>query len=317
MLKKIELQAPARDLDMLKVAINAGADAVYIGGESYGMKTSSKDFSNEDIVEGVNFAHSKGKKVYVTINLLPHNQDFIGLEKYLLELQEANVDALIISEPGVLETIRKVVPNMRLHLSTLANVNNYATANFWYEQGIRRIAVSRELSLKEIQGIKKNIPFDLEVEAFVHGGMCMSYSGRKLLTSYISTRDINLYSEDKKYNLVEEKRQGEYCPVYEDEGGTFFFSSRDLCMIEFIPELVKSGIDCFSIEGRMKDSNYVESVIKIYRKAIDDFYNNPEDYKFDESVMNEVRNSNYREYTTGFYLDETKVYDEDYFEKLK
>lgn len=317
MLKNIELQAPARDLDMLKAAINAGADAVYIGGESYGMKTSYKDFSKLDIVEGVKFAHSNGKKVYVTINLLPHNQDFVGLENYLLELQEANVDALIISEPGVLETIRKVVPNMRLHLSTLANVNNYATANFWYEQGIRRIAVSRELSLKEIQGIKQNVPFDLEVEAFVHGGMCMSYSGRKLLTSYISTRDINLYSEDKKYNLVEEKRQGEYCPVYEDEGGTFFFSSRDLCMIEYIPELVKSGIDCFSIEGRMKDSDYVESVVKIYRKAIDDFYANPENYKFDESVMNEVRKSNYREYTTGFYLDETKVYDNDYFENLK
>lgn len=316
MINKIELQAPARDLETLKIAIESGADAVYIGGESYGMKTSSKDFTKEEIVKGVNFAHERGKKVYVAINLLPHNQDFVYLEDYLLELQEAKVDALIISEPGVLDTIRKVVPNMRLHLTTIANVNNYATANFWYEQGIRRVAVSRELSLKEIQGIKANIPFDMDIEAFVHGGMCMSYSGRKLLTSYISTRDINLYSENKKYNLVEEKRQGEYCPVYEDEGGTFFFSSRDLCMIEFIPEIIKSGIDSFSIEGRMKDAKYVETVVKAYRKAIDDFYKDPQNYKFDESLMKDIRNSNYREYTTGFYLEETKIYDEEYFKHL-
>ncbi|SCH10880.1 peptidase U32 family protein [Romboutsia sp. 1001713B170207_170306_H8] len=317
MINKVELQAPARDLETLKIALEAGADAVYIGGESFGMKTSSKDFTKEDIIEGVNFAHERGKKVYVTINLLPHNQDFIGLEKYLLELEEANVDALIISEPGVLETINKVTPNMKLYLGTLANVNNYATANFWYDFGIRRIAVSRELSLKEIQGIKANIPFDMEVEAFVHGGMCMSYSGRKLLTSYISTRDINLYSEDKKYNLVEEKRPGEYCPVYEDENGTFFFSSRDLCMIEFIPELIKSGLSSFSIEGRKKDADYIENVVKAYRKVIDSFYEDPENYKFDESIMNEIRKGNKREYTTGFYLDETKIYDEEYFKSIK
>ncbi|MGL5330198.1 MAG: peptidase U32 family protein, partial [Peptostreptococcaceae bacterium] len=292
MINKIELQAPARDLNSLKIAIEAGADAVYIGGESFGMKTSSKEFTKEDIYEGVKFAHSKGKKVYVTITLLPHTNDFKELEEYLLELEEAKVDALIISEPGVLETIKKVVPNMKLHLSTLANVNNYATANFWYEQGIRRIALARELSLKEMQGIKSNIAFDMELEAFVHGGMCMSYSGRKLLTSYIATRDINIYSENKKYNLVEEKRQGEYCPVYEDEGGTFFFSSRDLCMIEFIPDLIKSGVDSFSIEGIQKDSEYVELVVKSYRKAIDDFYNNPNEYKFDEELMKNIRKSN-------------------------
>lgn len=316
MINKIELQAPARNLQALKIAIESGADAVYIGGESFGMKTSSKDFTKEEIIEGVNFAHDRGKKVYVTITLLPHEQDFVGLEKYLIELEEAKVDALIISEPGVLDIMKKVAPNMRLHLSTLANVNNYATANFWYEQGVRRIAASRELSLKEIQGIKASVPFDMEVEAFVHGGMCMSYSGRKLLTSYIATRDINLYSEDKKYNLVEEKRQGEYCPVYEDQGGTFFFSSRDLCMIEFIPELIKSGIDSFSIEGRMKDSSYVEVVVKAYRKAIDAFYEDPQNYSFDEAIMKDIRKSNYREYTTGFYLDKTKIYDQAYFENI-
>ena len=316
MIKKVELQAPARDLETLKVAVESGADAVYIGGESFGMKTSSKDFTKEEIIEGVNFAHERGKKVYVSITLLPHNQDFIGLENYLKELEEAKVDALIISEPGVLETIKKVVPNMKLHLGTLANVNNYATANFWYDQGVRRVAVSREISLKEIEGIKAKIPFDMEVEVFVHGGMCMSYSGRKLLTSYIATRDINLYSEDKKYNLVEEKRQGEYCPVYEDEGGTFFFSSKDLCMIEFIPELIKAGVTSFTIEGRKKDSDYIETVVKEYRKVIDSFYENPEDYTFDKSIMKEIRKSNHREYTTGFYLDETKVYDKEYFEKL-
>lgn len=317
MINKVELQAPARDLETLKIAIESGADSVYIGGESFGMKTSSKDFTKEEIIEGVNFAHERGKKVYVTINLLPHNQDFIGLERYLLELEEAKVDALIISEPGVLDTIRKVVPNMKLHLGTLANVNNYATANFWYDLGIKRVAISRELSLKEIQGIKANIPFDMEIEAFVHGGMCMSYSGRKLLTSYISTRDISIYSEEKNYNLVEEKRPGEYCPVYEDENGTFFFSSRDLCMIEYIPELIKSGLTSFIIEGRKKDSDYIETVVKVYREAIDEFYINPKGYNFNKSLMNEIRKNNKREYTTGFYIDETKVYDEEYFESIK
>lgn len=305
---QVELLAPASDLNKLKVSIENGADAVYIGGETFGMKSSMKSFSKEEMIEGVKFAHENGKKVYVNVNLIPHNEDFRSLDEYLLELEECNVDALIIGDPGVLDTIKRVTPNMEIHLNDQANTTNYLTANFWYNQGIKRVNVSKELSLVEVAQIRAKTPLDMEIEAFVQGEMIISYSGRSLISSFMSGNkfDSQYDFEDLswKYSLTEEKRPGEYYPVYEDKGGTFLFNSKDLCMINNIEDIVKSGITSLRIEGRMKCDSYLATIVRTYRKAIDEFYKNPDDYKVDPKWMEEIQNLTHREYTTGFYLGE-------------
>lgn len=309
MISKVELSCYAGNLKCLKAALNSGADSVYIGGESFGRDTMSNDFSKEDLIEGIKFAHENNKKVYLTINLLPHNKDFEGLEEFLNELAELKVDALIVSEPGTLITVKQILPNMKIHLGNVANVYNYETANFWHNQGADRVVISRELSIKEMETMRLKTPEDLELEAFVHGPMIMSYSGRKLITSYLESKGKDDYSSKKRYNLTEEKRKGQYCPVYEDDGGTIFFASRDLCMIEYLDRIIRAGITTLTIEARMEDENYIEKVVSVYRKAIDDFYQNNFEYKCSEDMLETLKNATYRKHTTGFYLDGTINYD--------
>lgn len=304
----LELSSFAKDLQGLKGALESGADSVYIGGQTFGMDTISHKFSMEDLKEGINFAHERNKKVYVTISLLPHNNDFVKLEGYLLKLNEIKVDGLILCEPGTLEIVRKVIPDMKVHMGMQANIYNYETARFYYDLGVRRVVIAKELALKDIIEIRKNAPLDLEIEAFIHGSMVMSYSGRRLLSNYMTSRDAGSYDSEKHYNLVEEKRPGQYCPIYEDEGGTIFYAAKDLCMIEFIPQLIKSGITTLSIEGNIKSNEYTEKVIKVYRKAIDEFIKNPDSWEFNKSWLEELQSIDYRDLTTGFYLEENIDY---------
>lgn len=300
-----ELLAPAGDLEKLKMAIQYGADAVYLGGEEFGLRAFAKNFDIEDISKGTAYAHEKGKKVYVTLNIIPHNEDLVGLEEYLVKLEHAKVDAVIVSDPGVFSVVKKTIPNMEIHLSTQANTTNYLTAKFWHEQGVNRVVVARELSLKEIKEIRDNTPSDLEIEAFVHGAMCISYSGRCLLSNYMTHRDANrgecAQSCRWKYSLVEEKRPGEYFPIEEGDRGTYIYNSKDLCMINNIKHLIDSGVYSFKIEGRMKSPYYVATVIRSYRLAIDEFLKDPENYKINEYYINEIMKSSYRDFTTGFY----------------
>ncbi len=313
---KIELLAPAGDLEKLKMAIMYGADAVYLGGDSFGLRKASKNFSVEEIEEGIRFAHERGKKVYITLNIVPHDEDMKGLEEYITKLYEIKADAVIVSDPGMFSVIRRTVPELPIHLSTQASVTNYETMMFWYNLGVRRIVLARELSFKEIESMSTKLPKDLEIETFVHGAMCMSYSGRCLISNYMTGRDANrgdcAHPCRYKYNLVEEKRPGEYFPVFEDEEGTFIMNSKDLCMIEFIPQLIKSGIKSFKIEGRVKSSYYVATVIRAYRMAIDEYYKNPDNYRFDEKWLKEIKKASHRDFTTGFYLgkptNEAQVY---------
>jgi len=304
----LELSSFAKDLAGLKVALESGADSVYIGGQTFGMDTISNKFSMEELEEGIKFAHERNKKVYVTISLLPHNNDFVKLEEYLLKLNDIKVDGLILCEPGTLEIVSKVTPNMKVHMGIQANIYNYETARFYYDLGVKRVVIAKELALKDIIEIRKNAPLDLEIEAFVHGSMVMSYSGRRLLSNYMTSKDAGKYDEEKHYNLVEEKRPGQYCPIYEDEGGTIFYGAKDLCMIEFIPELIKSGVTTLTIEGHLKSNEYTEKVIKVYRKAIDEFINNPDNWQFDKNWLEELKNIDHRDLTTGFYLEENIDY---------
>lgn len=311
-----ELLAPAGDLEKLKMAINYGADAVYLGGEKFGLRKASKNFGIDEIKEGVKYAHDRGKKLYVTLNIVPHNEDLVGLEDYATELYNAGVDAAIVSDPGVITILRKTVPDLPIHLSTQASVTNYETVMFWYNLGIKRIVLARELSLKEIKEIIDKAPKDLEIETFVHGAMCISYSGRCLLSNYMTGRDANRGDCAQacrwKYNLVEEKRPGEYFPVFEDEKGTYIFNSKDLCMIEYIPELIDAGIKSFKIEGRVKSSYYVATVIRSYRMAIDEYLRDPENYSFNEELLNEIKKASYRDFTTGFYFNKPTGKDQVY-----
>lgn len=305
-MNKPELLAPAGDLEKLKMAINYGADAVYLGGEKFGLRKASKNFTIDQIKEGVEYAHNRGKEVHVTMNMVPHNEDLVGLEDYVTELYNINVDAVIVSDPGIFSIIKKTVPNLPIHLSTQASITNYETIMFWYNLGARRIVLARELSLKEIREITDKIPDDLEIEAFIHGAMCISYSGRCLLSNYMAGRDANrgdcAQSCRWKYNLVEEKRPGEYFPVFEDEQGTFIFNSKDLCMIEYIPELINAGIKSFKIEGRVKSSYYVATILRSYRMAIDEYFENSGNYNFKEEWIDEIKKASHRDFTTGFYF---------------
>lgn len=310
-MKRVELLAPAGDLEKLKMAITYGADAVYLGGESFGLRKASKNFTLEEIEKAVKIAHDLDKKVYVTLNIVPHDDDLIGLDEYVKELYRINVDAVIVSDPGVFNIVRNSANELPIHLSTQASITNFETIMFWYNLGIKRIVLARELTLDEIREISKKAPNDLELEVFVHGAMCMSYSGRCILSSYMTGRDANRGDCAQpcryKYNVVEEKRPGEYFPIEEHEEGTFIFNSKDLCMIEHVDELIQSGIKSFKIEGRVKSSYYVATVVGAYRKAIDDYYKDPINYKFDERLLTELKKVSHRDFTTGFFYNEAKT----------
>ena len=321
--RNIELLIPASSLEVLKVAVMFGADAVYIGGEAFGLRAKAKNFSLEEMKEGVEFAHAHDVKVYVTANILAHNKDLDGAREYFEELKQVGMDALIISDPGMFTIAKEVLPDVDIHISTQANNTNYATFNFWYKMGARRVVTARELSLEEIKTIRKNIPDDLEIETFIHGAMCISYSGRCLLSSFMAGRDANqgacTHPCRWKYSVVEESRPGEYMPVYENERGTFIFNSKDLCMIEHIPELVEAGIDSFKIEGRMKTALYVATVARTYRLAIDDYLRDPEYYRSRiPFYQSEISKCTYRQYTTGFFFGkpdkDTQIYDSNTYE---
>lgn len=323
-MRELELLIPAGSLDVLKTAVIYGADAVYIGGEAFGLRAKAKNFTKEDMKEGIAFAHERGVKVYVTANILAHNEDLPGVEEYFEEMKEVRPDALIISDPGVFAIARKILPDMELHVSTQANNTNYGTFLFWYNQGAKRVVTARELSLKEIKEIRDRIPENMEIESFIHGAMCISYSGRCLLSNYFVGRDANqgacTHPCRWKYSVVEETRPGEYMPVYENERGTYIFNSKDLCMIEHIPEMIEAGIDSFKIEGRMKTALYVATVARTYRKAIDDYLESPEKYRANmEWYKAEIGKCTYREFTTGFYFHKpdatTQIYDSNTYVK--
>ena len=323
-MKKPELLIPASNLEVLKVAVQYGADAIYIGGEMYGLRAKAKNFSKEDMIEGVKYAHKFGKKVYVTANITAHNSDLQGAREYFRELNEVKPDALIISDPGMFEIAGEECPGIERHISTQANNTNYTTFNFWHKLGATRVVTARELSIQEIAEIRTHIPADLEIETFIHGAMCMAYSGRCLLSNYMTGRDANKGSCTHacrwKYSVVEETRPGEYMPIEENERGTYIFNSKDLCMIDHIPDLVHAGIDSFKIEGRMKTALYVASVARTYRQAIDDYYTDPKLYE--ERIpyyWDEIAKCTYRKYTTGFFYNkpdhETQIYDNNTYVK--
>jgi len=317
-MRQVELLVPASSLEVLKEAVIFGADAVYIGGDVFGLRAKAKNFSNEEMAEGVEFAHGRGVKVYVTANILAHNKDLPLAYEYFEELKSIGVDALIISDPGVFEIAKKVWPEVEIHISTQANNTNYGTYNFWHKLGAKRVVSARELSMDEIKELRENIPDDLEIETFIHGAMCISYSGRCLLSNYFTGRDANqgecTHPCRWKYHIMEEERPGEYLPVYENERGTYIFNSKDLCMIEHIPELIDAGIDSFKIEGRMKTALYVATVARTYRKAIDDYLKDPKLYEKNMSwYLDQISNCTYRQFTTGFFFGkpthEAQIYD--------
>lgn len=313
-----ELLVPASSLEVFKTAVIFGADAVYIGGEAFGLRAKAKNFSAQEMAEGIQFAHAHDVKVYVTANILAHNDDLEGARAYFAELKTIKPDALIISDPGMFMIAREVCPEIEIHISTQANNTNYQTYQFWWQQGARRVVSARELSLAEIRQIRDRIPAEMEIESFVHGAMCISYSGRCLLSSFFTGRDANqgacTHPCRWKYAVVEETRPGEYFPVYENERGTYLFNSRDLCMIEYIPELVEAGIDSLKIEGRMKTALYVACVARTYRRAIDDFFASEQTYRDNlDWYRAEIAKCTYRQFTTGFYFgkpdEHTQIYD--------
>ncbi len=317
-MRRPELLIPASSLEVLKIAVMYGADAVYIGGEAFGLRAKAKNFSMDEIREGIAFAHEHNVKVYITANILAHNDDLEGVRAYFEELKEIRPDALIIADPGVFEIAKEVCPDIERHISTQANNTNYATYNFWHALGAKRVVSARELSMAEIKEIRAHIPDDLEIETFVHGAMCISYSGRCLLSNYFTGRDANqgacTHPCRWKYSIVEETRPNEYMPVYENERGTYIFNSKDLCMIGHIPDLFDAGIDSFKIEGRMKTALYVATVARTYRKAIDDYMESPELYEAHMPwYLDQISNCTYRQFTTGFFYgkpsEEAQIYD--------
>lgn len=316
-MNKPELLMPAGNLEILKIAFNYGADAVYIGGAAFGLRAKANNFSLEEMKEGIDYAHSLGKRVFITVNIFAHNYDLEGIKEYFKSLAEIKPDAFIISDPGVICLAKQYAPDVEIHLSTQANNTNYLSFNFWWNQGVKRVVTARECSLEEIAEIRRNIPEEMEIENFVHGAMCISYSGRCLLSNYFTGRGANqglcTHPCRWKYSLMEEKRPGEYLPVFEDERGTYIFNSKDLCMVEHIPELIKAGVNSFKIEGRMKTGLYVATVTRAYRKAIDDYYENPDKYYENlEWYKREIGKCTNRLFTTGFYFGKPSEKDQIY-----
>ena len=316
--RKLELLIPASSLEVLKIAVIYGADAVYIGGEAFGLRAKAKNFTLEEMKEGIEFAHAHDCKVYVTANILAHNYDLDGARQYFKELKQIGPDALIISDPGMFTIAKEELPDIDIHISTQANNTNYMTYQFWWKQGAKRVVSARELSLNEIKQIREHIPDEMEIETFMHGARCISYSGRCLLSSFMAGRDANrgacTHPCRWKYSIVEESRPGEYMPVYENERGTYIFNSKDLCMIEHIPEMLNAGIDSFKIEGRMKTALYVATVARTYRLAIDEFIQDENLYKKRiPFYKSEISKCTYRQYTTGFFFgkpdENTQIYD--------
>lgn len=323
-MRKPELLVPASSLEVLKTAVRYGADAVYIGGEVFGLRAKAKNFTLEEMAEGVNFAHEHGVKVYVTANILAHNADLEPVKAYFNDLKKVNPDALIIADPAIFTIAKEILPEMELHISTQANNTNYGTYNFWWNLGAKRVVSARELSIKEIKEIREHIPDDMEIETFVHGAMCISYSGRCLLSSFMAGRDANkgacTHPCRWKYAVMEENRPGQYMPIEENERGTYIFNSKDLCMIEHIPELIDAGIDSFKIEGRMKTALYVATVARTYRMAIDDYLEDPKKYEMNLSKYRTfISQCTYRQYTTGFFFgkpdETTQIYDCSVYER--
>jgi len=323
-----ELLIPASSLEVLKIAVLYGADAVYIGGEAFSLRAKAKNFSKEEMREGIAFAHERGVKVYATVNILAHNDDLEEADAYLRELEELKPDALLVADPGIFVKARKICPDIDLHISTQANNVNYGTFLFWYGLGAKRVVCGRELSLKEIAQIRSHIPDELEIEAFVHGAMCISYSGRCLLSNYLAGRDANrgecthpcrwnytlVQTGEPEYGVVEATRPGEVMPVFENERGTFIFNSKDLCMIEHIPDMIGAGIDSLKIEGRMKTALYVAAVARTYRRALDDWAKGREVYESHMQWYREqIRDCTYRDFTTGFFYHkpgaDAQIYD--------
>lgn len=317
-MKKPELLLPAGSPDILKTAVRYGADAVYLGGEAFGLRAKAKNFSPEEMAEGIAFAHAHGAKVYVTANIFAHNEDLSEAAVYFRSLNELKPDGILISDPGMFLLAKENCPDVDLHISTQANNTNYMTYKFWWDLGATRVVCARELSLGEIKIIRENIPEKMEIESFIHGAMCISYSGRCLLSNYFTGRDANkgecTHPCRWKYAVMEETRPGEYLPVEENERGTYIFNSKDLCMLEHIPELIDAGIDSFKIEGRMKTALYVATVARTYRRAIDDYFKDPALYESNmEYYRSEIRKCTYREFSTGFYFGkptyENQIYD--------
>lgn len=317
-MRKVELLIPAGNLENLKVAVAYGADAVYVGGEAFSLRAKAANFSMEELKEGIEYAHAHNVKVYVTVNIIAHNEDMEQVKEYLLELGQLNPDGLIIADLGIFSLAKKLIPHVERHISTQANSTNYETYLFWWELGAKRVVSARELSLAEIAEIRRRIPEEMEIESFIHGAMCMSYSGRCSLSNYLTGRDANQGACSHpcrwKYSVVEEKRPGQYFPIYENERGSYIFNSKDLCMIEHIPEMLEAGIDSLKIEGRMKTTLYTATVARTYRKAIDDYLESPEKYKANmEWYKEEIGKCTYRSFTTGFYFGkadkDTQIYD--------
>jgi putative protease len=313
---KPELLAPAGNLEKLKFAVTYGADAVYMGGKDFSLRAGADNFSLEEIEEGVKFAHNHGKKVYVALNIFLHNEDIKNVPDFLKFISDKKVDAVIVSDPAVIMIARQVAPDLKIHLSTQANTTNWGSCNYWHQQGVSRIVLARELDLTEIMEIRQNTPPSLELEIFIHGAMCISYSGRCLISNYLTYRDSNrgdcAHPCRYKYYLVEEKRQGQYYPVFEDKRGTYFFNSKDLCMLDKIPELSLLNLTSYKIEGRMKSVHYVAQVTKLYRQIMDEYYKNPKDFRFDNDWFQELNKVTHREFTHGFYFGKPDCYDQTY-----
>lgn len=311
--KKMELLAPAGDLEKLKTAVIYGADAVYFGGEAFSLRAGADNFSQEEMREGIRFAHDHGVKCYMTINIFPHNEDVLPIQEYLLRIRNLGVDAFLVSDPGMFDILKEVMADAEVHLSTQANMTNWRTGLFWARMGVKRMVLARELTLTEISEIRQHLPEDIELEAFVHGAMCISYSGRCLLSNFMTGRDSNrgmcAHPCRWKYALMEEKRPGEYYPVEEDDRGTYIMNSGDLCMIEHIADMDRAGISSLKIEGRMKSVFYVATTVGAYRKAIDDYYDGR---PFDRSLLEEVSKVSHRKFTTGFFYNKPSGEDQDY-----
>ena len=315
---KPELLVPAGSLEVLKTAVRYGADAVYIGGEAFSLRAKAKNFSMEEMAEGIRFAHEHGVKVHVTANIYAHDRDMDEAKRYFSELKELRPDAILIADPGIFEIEREVCPEIPVHISTQANNTNYKTFEFWHKLGAERVVCAREMTLDEITELRRKIPADMDIECFIHGAMCISYSGRCLLSAYMTGRSANrgecTHPCRWKYDVVEEMRPGEYMPVEENERGTFIFNSKDLCMIEHIPEMIEAGINSFKIEGRMKTALYVATVARTYRRAIDDYCMSLDTYRDNlEWYRSEIGKCTYRNFTTGFYFgspgEESQIYD--------